>query len=90
MTNEIMRITSKGQLTIPVSIRKALKLKSGDYLRVNLDNQEIRLKKVETIQPLSSDDPIWSMIGAGESGQKDISSNHDAYLSQGEVERWKR
>ncbi len=90
MANEIMRITSKGQLTIPVSIRKALKLKSGDYLRVNLENQEIRLKKVETIQPLSSDDPIWSMIGVGESGKKDISLNHDAYLSQGEVERWKR
>ncbi len=90
MANEIMRITSKGQLTIPVSIRKALKLKSGDYLRVNVENQEIRLKKVETIQPLSSDDPIWSMIGVGESGQKNISVNHDTYLSQGEIKRWKR
>jgi AbrB family looped-hinge helix DNA binding protein len=90
MANEIMRITSKGQLTIPVSIRKELKLKSGDYLRVNVENQEIRLKKVETILPLSSDDPIWSMIGVGESGQKNISVNHDAYLSQGEIKRWKR
>lgn len=89
MANEIMRITSKGQLTIPASIRKELKLKGGDYLRVDVENEEIRIKKVENIQPLSSDDPIWNMIGIGESGQKDIAVNHDAYLSQEEVKRWK-
>lgn len=89
MVSEIMRITSKGQLTIPVSIRKELKLKGGDYLRVNFENEEIRIKKVDTVQPLSSDDPIWGMIGIGESGKSDISINHDAYLCQEEVKRWK-
>ncbi len=89
MANEIMRITSKGQLTIPASIRRELKLKGGDYLRVNFVNEEIRIKKVEKVQPLSSDDPIWNMIGIGESGNKDIAVNHDAYLSQEEVKRWK-
>ena len=89
MASEIMRITSKGQLTIPVSIRKELKLKGGDYLRVNIENEEIRIKKVDTVQPLSSDDPIWDMIGIGESGKRDISVNHDAYLCQEEVKRWK-
>ncbi len=89
MANEIMRITSKGQLTIPASIRRELKLEGGDYLRVNFVNEEIRIKKVEKVQPLSADDPIWNMIGIGESGKKDIAVNHDAYLSQEEVKRWK-
>lgn len=90
MANEIMRITSKGQLTIPVSIRKELKIKEGDYFKVDVENEEIRLKKVDSFNPLSEDDPIWKMIGTGESGHKDISVNHDAYLAQEEVKRWKK
>ena len=29
---------------------------------------------------LTADDPIWDMIGMGESGLKDGSVNHDAYI----------
>lgn len=89
MAEEIMRITSKGQLTIPASIRKKLSLKKGDYLQVKLEHDEIHLKKMKTIQPLSEDDPIWKMVGVGESGHHDISLNHDQYLAEGETERWK-
>ncbi len=90
MANEIMRVSSKGQLTIPVSIRKELNIREGDYLRVNIEKNEIRLKKVDTIEPLSADDSIWKMIGAGESGNGDTSVNHDAYLAREEVKRWKK
>ena len=90
MPNEIMRVSSKGQLTIPVSIRKELNIREGDYLRVNIEENEIRLKKVDAVQPLSADDPIWKMIGTVESGLKDVSVNHDAYLAQEEVKRWKK
>jgi len=89
MAEEIMRITSKGQLTIPASIRKKLSLKEGDYLRVKLEHDEIRLKKMKMVQPLSQDDPIWNMIGVGESGHNDISVNHDKHLAEGEAERWR-
>lgn len=90
MANEIMRVSSKGQLTIPVSIRRELNIREGDYLRVNIEKNEIRLKKVDVIEPLSADDPIWKMIGTGESGKGDTSVNHDAYLAREEVKRWKK
>jgi transcriptional pleiotropic regulator of transition state genes len=90
MATEIMRVSSKGQLTIPVSIRKQLKIKEGDYLKISIDQNEIRLKKIEPVQPLGPDDPIWKMIGIVESGSRDVSVNHDQYLAKGETERWKK
>ncbi|MCL6446569.1 MAG: AbrB/MazE/SpoVT family DNA-binding domain-containing protein [Armatimonadetes bacterium] len=90
MSYEIMRVTTKGQLTIPVAIRKKLNIREGDYLQVHLEKNEIRLKKIEPIRPLGPEDPIWRLVGAGASGQKDISVNHDRYLAEGEINRWKK
>ncbi|MEW6446597.1 MAG: AbrB/MazE/SpoVT family DNA-binding domain-containing protein [Bacillota bacterium] len=90
MGYEIMRVTAKGQLTIPVTIRKKLNIREGDYLQVYLEKDEIRLKKIEPIRPLGPEDPIWRLVGTGESGQKDISVNHDRYLAEGEINRWKK
>lgn len=89
MPAPLVRLTSKGQMTIPLYVREALGLKAGDYLRIVFDEEEIRIKKVQMLQPLSKDDPIWKLIGAGNSGQKDIAARHDHYLAEGEVERWK-
>lgn len=88
MGDEIMRVSAKGQLTIPVSIRKKLSIREGDYLQVQLDADCIRLRKIEPIQPLGKNDPIWGMIGAGASGEKDGSANHDRLLAAEEVKRW--
>lgn len=39
----ITTVTSKGQVTLPVSVRKALKIKSGDKLDIEVtENGEIR------------------------------------------------
>lgn len=65
-------------------------LKEGDYIRLIVLNNEILLKKVEPICPLSSEDPFWKMVGIGESGTKDGSINHDHYLAEGECKRWKK
>ncbi|NHM26926.1 AbrB/MazE/SpoVT family DNA-binding domain-containing protein [Desulfofundulus sp. TPOSR] len=89
MSCEVMRVTAKGQLTIPVSIRKKLNIREGDYLQVYLEDNEIRMKKIEPVRPLSAEDPIWRLVGIGESGEKDISVNHDSYLAEGEIKRWK-
>ncbi|MBO8127547.1 MAG: AbrB/MazE/SpoVT family DNA-binding domain-containing protein [Firmicutes bacterium] len=91
MDYEIMRVTAKGQLTIPVSIRKKLNIREGDYLQVCVDEKEneIRLKKIEQVRPLSPEDPIWQLIGAGTSGQRDVSVNHDRCLAGGEIKQWK-
>ena len=85
----VMRVSAKGQLTIPVSLRKKLCIREGDYLQVYLEESEIRLKKIEPIKPLSAEDPIWRLVGAGASGQKDVSVNHDRYLAEGEIKSWK-
>lgn len=88
----IIKLTSKGQMTLPLEIRNRLKLKKGDHLAVYLYGEELRLKKIELeeIEPLSKDDPIWSMVGKFEDKErkKDVSKNHDLYLAEGEINRW--
>ena len=69
MEYEISRVSAKGQLTIPVAIRKKLSIREGDRLQVYLDENGIRLRKIEPVQPLSANDPIWRLIGASASGQ---------------------
>lgn len=89
MDDQIMRVTAKGQLTIPISVRKKINIQEGDYIQFTVEDHEIRLKKVEPIKPLSPEDPIWKMVGIAESGVHDVSENHDRYLSEGEIKRWK-
>lgn len=76
-------------MTIPQSIRKALGLKAGDYLTIFVEKDEIRLKKVQPVKPLSKEDPIWKLVGAGNSGLRDVALQHNHYLAKGEMERWK-
>jgi transcriptional pleiotropic regulator of transition state genes len=89
MTAQVVRVTAKGQLTVPVSIRRSLGIREGDYLAVYLDGDGIRLKKVEPVRPLDEDDPFWRLVGSGASGLGDVAENHDRYLAEGERERWK-
>lgn len=60
---------------------------SGAYLEVLEDGEDIRLRKLVRIRPLGSDDPIWDLVGAGESGAGDVSANHDRHLADGETAR---
>jgi transcriptional pleiotropic regulator of transition state genes len=84
-----VKVTSKGQVTIPVEIRESLGIDEHSYLEVIEAGHEIRLRKIVAIRPLDDDDPIWELVGAGESGRSDVSTNHDAHLAAGEVERWR-
>ncbi len=90
MSFEVVRVTSKGQMTIPIGIRRTLGISSGDSLAVSVDGNEIRLRRVEMARPLESTDPIWRLIGVGESGETDVSRDHDRHLASGEVKRWQR
>lgn len=47
MSHGIVRLTRKGQLALPVDIRKRLKLSGGDYLALTLEGEEIRIKYEE-------------------------------------------
>jgi AbrB family looped-hinge helix DNA binding protein len=44
----IARITSKGQITIPVSIRKAAQLKAGDTLEFELKGDYVIVRKIKS------------------------------------------
>lgn len=86
---EVVRVTSKGQLTLPANIRKKLGIRQGDWLAVNLDGNEVRLRRLEEVSPLSDHDPIWQLAGKGCSGLADVAEKHDTYLAEGETARWK-
>ena len=79
MGYEIIRITSKGQMTLPKAIREKLKLNKGAHLAVYLNGEEIVLKKVEPFEPLGQDDPIWDLAGVI-NDHPDVGVNHDTYL----------
>lgn len=88
MRYDVVKLTSKGQMTLPVGIRRRLNLKEGDHLALLVEGRSIRLQKIEPVRPLSAEDPIWELVGAGESGRSDVSAQHDRHLAEGEVSRW--
>jgi hypothetical protein len=45
---------------------------------------------IEVTRPLDNSDPIWRLVGIGDSGETGVSANHDRHLADGEVNRWKR
>ena len=44
---ETSRVTSKGQTTIPASIRKAANIKSGDLLMFTTEGNQVTIMKIE-------------------------------------------
>lgn len=84
----IIKVTEKGQITLPIQMRRKLGIKKDDYLAVETEGDSLKLKKVSRAKPLGPDDPIWGLIGLGSSGQKDVSRRHDHYLAEGERKRW--
>ena len=47
------RITSKGQITIPIAIRRALGLRPGDGLLFETDTKGVRVRPVKTQSPFA-------------------------------------
>jgi AbrB family looped-hinge helix DNA binding protein len=86
---KVIKVTSKGQVTIPVELREALGIDKDSYLEVSEADSEIRLRRLVPAAPLGARDPIWDLIGAGESGRTDVSANHDQHLGDAEVARWR-
>ncbi len=46
------RITSKGQITLPVAVRRALALEPGDHIRFFISDGEVRIRATESIKSL--------------------------------------
>jgi antitoxin PrlF len=50
MTKPLLsRLTSKGQATIPVEIRKALRLATGDRVAFDLANGKVTIRKADSL-----------------------------------------
>ncbi len=52
--NTVSTISEKGQTTIPVSVRKALRLDKGDTISYLIEGSEVKLRKLQKI------DQEWS------------------------------
>jgi antitoxin PrlF len=70
---EIAKITSKGQTTIPVSIRRAASLETGDTIVFELKDDYVILRKIT----LPSDEYL-----------KNISSTLNEWMTKEDEEAW--
>jgi len=59
-----MRVTSKGQVTIPVDIRERLGLHAGSVVEMVVDGEEVRLRKA-TDTPGRGQEVLRRLEGAG-------------------------
>lgn len=72
-TSEIVKVSSKGQVTLPAGLRKRLNIKPGTYLRLIEMDQEVRI----TVAPQG----IRSLLGAVPvSGAQDFKKAREAAM----------
>ena len=84
----IVKVTAKGQFTLPIELRRKLRIGKGDYLSVEAECGILMVRKVRKRKLLGSSDPISGFIGTGSSGTKTGSTDHDRYIAEGERRRW--
>lgn len=88
-TSEVVKMTSKGQMTLPVELRKELSLKEDNYLYVTKVGKLIVMKKVDELslneisvilQQLASKNAITKeLLG------KDIEKARERFLTERHV-----
>jgi AbrB family looped-hinge helix DNA binding protein len=86
----IIKVTEKGQVTLPIHLRRKLGIKKDDYLVVEAEGEYLKLRKVPETKSLGHEDPIWSWVGTASGGKKDVSIKHDRYMAEGERKRWRK
>jgi AbrB family looped-hinge helix DNA binding protein len=86
----IVKVTEKGQVTLPIDLRRKLRIGKDDYIVVEAEGEYLKLRKASEANPLGPEDPIWKLIGRGSSGRKDVSRRHDYYRAQGERKSWRK
>ncbi len=60
--SELVKVSSKGLLTLPKSIRDRLNINVGDYLDVTIETGRVILQKVEIIPKKidwENEDRVW-------------------------------
>lgn len=74
MTMQIVSVSSKGQISIPISYRKALAIKEGSQLVIYSDGENIILKPVEL---LSKDKLSAALAKARDHAEKEGLTKND-------------
>ncbi len=59
ITVETTKLSSKGQLVIPKKFRDALNLESGEYLTVELKNNQLVLRKLSLNEIIQEAEEDW-------------------------------
>lgn len=87
MQTDMVKLTSKGQLTLPKEYRDKLCLEQGSHLSITVKGDILIMKKVYELDPLSEDDPIWDMVGIFDDRRRatDVSLEHDICVADGEL-----
>ena len=88
MVLELTKVSSKGQIVIPLDIRKRFGLKDGETLSVSTKDNLIVLKKIE--DPITEEDirtfneikDAWKEIESGKVKKMD----HENFLK--EISKW--
>lgn len=60
--NQQAKITSKGQITVPLRVRNVLGVKAGDKIAFDLDGDEV------IVRPVRTRNPFEKFRGAGGTG----------------------
>ncbi|GAB6274810.1 MAG: hypothetical protein STSR0004_16750 [Peptococcaceae bacterium] len=83
MEQSIVRLNSKGQLTLPAEVRRKLNLKRGARLLVTIEQNEVRIKEVkeDRLPIFTPESSFFNLIGSF-SGPEDLAENHDRYLAE--------
>jgi len=65
--SELVKVSSKGLLTLPKSIREKLNISVGDYLDVTINTGKVILQKVEILPKKidwENEDTVWNEYAA--------------------------
>jgi len=65
--SELIKVSSKGLLTLPKSIRQKLKIDVGDYLDVTIETGKVILQKVDILPKKidwENEDDAWKEYAA--------------------------
>ena len=82
MEQSIVRLSSKGQLTLPAEIRRKLGHKQGAKLLVTVERNEVRIREIkENRSPVFTTESSFLNLVGSFSGPQDLAENHDRYLA---------
>lgn len=77
---DVVRLTAKGQMTVPIRARKKLGLKHGDHLAVYVRDDELVLRKLAPLKRATEGDAVFALVGRWQ-GPSDLAEAHDQHMA---------